>query len=137
VQTFSTGLPFAIVPIVSLAAIRKAGPWSRMQEYLARREGKFFYLVTRETVAQDATLHARMIFYNGDDPATGSAAGCCASWMATHGLLQPGERAIIEQGIEVHRPSRIFVRAEKSGDKVVNVHVGGYCVEVAQGEFWI
>ena len=44
---------------------------------------------------------------------------------------------LIEQGLEVHRPSRIFVRAEKAGDKIVNVHVGGYCVEVAQGEFWI
>jgi len=137
VQTFSTGLPFAIVPVVSLAAIRKAGPWQRMAEYLARTDAKFFYFVTRETVAHDAKLHARMPFYNGDDPATGSAAGCCASWMAAHGVIQRGERAIIEQGIEVHRPSRIFVRAEKSGDKVINVHVGGYCVEVGHGEFWI
>ena len=54
-----------------------------------------------------------------------------------YGVLERGETAIIEQGIEVHRPSRIHVRAEKSGDKVVNVHVGGYCVEVARGEIWI
>jgi trans-2,3-dihydro-3-hydroxyanthranilate isomerase len=137
VQTFSTGMPFVIVPVTSLAAIRKAGPWSRMAEYLERADGKFFYLVTQETVAQDAKLHARMPFYNGDDPATGSAAGCCASWMAMHGVIERGQQAIIEQGLEVHRPSRIYVRAEKSGDKVVNVHVGGYCVEVAQAELWV
>ena len=137
VQTFSTGLSFTIVPVVSLTAIRKAGPWSRMEEYLARSGGKFFYFVTSETVQPDAKLHARMPFYNGDDPATGSAAGCCASWMAMHGLIERDDHAIFEQGLEVHRPSRIFVRAEKSGDKVVNVHVGGYCVEVGQGEFWI
>jgi len=137
VQTFSTGLPFTIVPVVSLAAIRKAGPWSKMQDYLARSNGKFFYFVTADTVNADAKLHARMPFYGGDDPATGSAAGCCAAWMAMHGVIERDEQAIIEQGLEVHRPSRIFVRAQKSGDKVVNVHVGGYCVEVGQGEFWI
>ena len=136
-QTFSTGLPFTIVPIASLAAIRKAGPWSKMQEYLSRSESKFCYLVTAETVNSDAKLHARMPFYGGDDPATGSAAGCCAAWMAMHDVIAKDESAIIEQGLEVHRPSRIFVRAEKSGDKVINVHVGGYCVEVARGEFWI
>jgi trans-2,3-dihydro-3-hydroxyanthranilate isomerase len=137
VQTFSTGMPFTIVPVTSLAAIRKAGPWSRMAEYLERSNGKFFYFVTAETEDSQAKLHARMPFYNGDDPATGSAAGCCAAWMAMHGVIEGSEQAIIEQGLEVHRPSRIYVRAEKSGDKVINVRVGGYCVEVAQGELWI
>jgi trans-2,3-dihydro-3-hydroxyanthranilate isomerase len=137
VQTFSTALPFTIVPLTSLAAIRKLGPWSRMAEYLARSDAKFFYFVTQETEDPKAQLHARMPFYNGDDPATGSAAGCCAAWMAMHGVLRGNERAIIEQGVEVHRPSRIFVRADRLGDKVSNVHVGGYCVEVAQGEIWM
>ena len=137
VQTFSTGMPFTIVPVTSLAAIRKAGPWNRMAEYLERSNGKFFYFITAETEDPKAKFHARMPFYNGDDPATGSAAGCCAAWMAMHGVIERNEQAMIEQGLEVHRPSRIYVRAEKSGDKVVNVHVGGYCVEVAQGELWI
>ena len=137
VQTFSTGVPFTIVPVVSLTAIRNIGPWIRMAEYLERSDAKFFYVVTHDTIDPEAKLHARMLFYNGEDPATGSAAGCCAAWMAMHGVTLRGEQAIIEQGLEVHRPSRIFVRAEKSGGKVINVHVGGYCVEVAQGEFWI
>jgi trans-2,3-dihydro-3-hydroxyanthranilate isomerase len=137
VQTFSTGMPFTIVPVTSLAAIRKAGPWNRMAEYLERSNGKFFYFITAETEDPKAKFHARMPFYNGDDPATGSAAGCCAAWMAMHGVIDRSEQAMIEQGLEVHRPSRIYVRAEKSGDKVINVHVGGYCVEVAQGELWI
>ena len=137
VQTFSTGLSFVIVPVASLEAIRKVGPWSRLAEYLEGSDGKFFYFVSEETMDPHSKLHARMPFYNGDDPATGSAAGCCAAWMAMHGLIERGETAIIEQGIEAHRPSRIYVRAEKSGDKVVNVHVGGYCVEVARGEVWI
>jgi trans-2,3-dihydro-3-hydroxyanthranilate isomerase len=125
------------VPLRSLAAIRKIGPWTAMAEYLERSDGKFFYFVSTETVQPDAKLHALMRFYNGDDPATGSAAGCCAAWMAMHGVIAKGEQAIIEQGLEVHRPSRIFVRAEKTGDKVANVHVGGYCVEVGAGELWL
>ena len=137
VQTFSTGMPFTIVPVISIDAVRKAGPWSKMAEYLERSDGKFFYFVTAETADPQAKLHARMPFYNGDDPATGSAAGCCAAWMAMHGVIDRGEQAIIEQGLEVHRPSRIYVRAEKSGDQIVNVHVGGYCVEVARAEMWI
>ncbi len=137
VQTFTTGLPFIIVPVISLDAIRKVGPWSKLAQYRERGDGGLFYFVTAETVDPQAKLHARMPFYNGDDPATGSAAGCCAACMAMHGVIERGETAIIEQGIEVHRPSRIYVRAEKSGDRVVNVHVGGYCVEVARGEIWI
>ena len=137
VQTFSTGLAFVIVPVTSLETIRKVGPWNKLAEYLEGKDGKFFYFVTPETVDPHAKIHARMPFYNGDDPATGSAAGCCAAWMAMHGVIERGESAIIEQGIEVHRPSRIYVRAEKSDNKVVNVHVGGYCVEVARGEIWI
>jgi trans-2,3-dihydro-3-hydroxyanthranilate isomerase len=133
VQTVSTGLPFTVVPLRSLAAIRKIGPWSAMAEYLERSDGKFFYFVSTETVQPDAKLHALMRFYNGDDPATGSAAGCCAAWMSMHGVIGNEEQAIIEQGLEVHRPSRIFVRAQKTGNKVANVHVGGYCVEVGRG----
>ena len=63
-------------------------------EYLERSGGKFFYFVSRETVDKSARLHARMIFYNGEDPATGSAAGCTAAWMVAHGVAQAGgERA--------------------------------------------
>jgi trans-2,3-dihydro-3-hydroxyanthranilate isomerase len=79
-----------------------------------------------------------MIFYNGDDPATGSAAGCCAAWMVGHGVTASDEQVLIEQGLEVHRPSNIFVRATKvdhHGDNhVANVRVGGNCVEVLRGE---
>jgi trans-2,3-dihydro-3-hydroxyanthranilate isomerase len=75
-----------------------------------------------------------MIFYGGEDPATGSAAGRCAAWMVRHGIAAPGERVLIEQGLEVRRPSRIFVRASGSGTRVTDVRVGGHVVEVARGE---
>jgi trans-2,3-dihydro-3-hydroxyanthranilate isomerase len=135
IQTVSTGVAFVIVPLRSLATMRHMRvDLQRAGEYLERGEGKFFYFVCRETVDPSARLHARMFFYNGEDPATGSAAGCAAAWMAAHGVAKPGERALIEQGVEVGRPSRIFVRADKDGNRVVNVRVGGNAVEVLRGE---
>ncbi|MGA7287288.1 MAG: PhzF family phenazine biosynthesis protein, partial [Terriglobales bacterium] len=139
IQTVSTGFPFTIAPLRSLNTLQKLRlDLDGTVEYLARSGGKFFYFVCRETVDPKATLHARMIFYDGDDPATGSAAGCCAAWMVAHGIAASDEQVLIEQGLEVHRPSRIFVRASKRRERqdtqVVNVRVGGNCVEVLRGE---
>jgi trans-2,3-dihydro-3-hydroxyanthranilate isomerase len=109
----------------------------KTDEYLHKTGGKFLYFVCRETVDSSATLHARMIFYNGEDPATGSAAGCAAAWMVAHGVAEPDRRVLIEQGIEMERPSRIFVRAAKRDNRIVNVRVGGHAVEVIRGEVFL
>src|SRR5580704_492119 len=112
IQTVSTGVAFTVAPLKSLAVMQNLQiDLNGAAEYLAKTAGKFFYFVTRETVDREARLHARMLFYNGEDPATGSAAGCTAAWMAAHGVAKPEERVLIEQGVEVQRPSRIFVRA--------------------------
>ena len=75
-----------------------------------------------------------MIFYNGEDPATGSAAGCCTAWAVKHGVLAPESQGLIEQGLETRRPSFIHVRASKSGETIANVRVGGNVVQVINGE---
>ena len=136
IQTVSTGVAFAIVPVKSCQALSELQlDWKTVNSYLqGSSDAQFFYFVTRETKDPAARLHARMIFYNGEDPATGSAAGCAAAWMVRHGVAQPDERVLIEQGIEARRPSRIFVRAGMKGDRVTNVRVGGHAVEVLRGE---
>jgi trans-2,3-dihydro-3-hydroxyanthranilate isomerase len=135
VQTVSTGVPFTIVPLRGLEIARQLHvDLKASAEYLERAGGKFFYFVTRETVDKSARLHARMLFYNGEDPATGSAAGCTAAWMVKHDVAKPDERVLIEQGMEMLRPSRIFVRASRQDDRVVNVRVGGNVVEILRGE---
>src|SRR5262249_24773297 len=134
VMTVSTGLPYTMVPLRGLEAIRRLNIDQRAAaEYLQKAGGKFFYFVTRETVDPAGRLHARMIFYNGEDPATGSAAGCCAAWMVACGVAKPDERVLIEQGIEIKRPSRIFVRSGKKDDRVVNVRVGVNVIDVLRG----
>jgi trans-2,3-dihydro-3-hydroxyanthranilate isomerase len=135
VQTVSTGVPFTVVPLRGLENMQRLQvDLKSSAEYLARAGGKFFYFVSRETVDRDARLHSRMLFYNGEDPATGSAAGCTAAWMVKHGVAKSDERVLIEQGLEMRRPSRIFVRASRKDDGVVNVRVGGNVVEVLRGE---
>ncbi len=135
IETVSTGLPFTIAPIRSLSILRDLHLDMRgASAYLQRTGGQFFYFVSRETVDPEARLHARMLFYNGEDPATGSAAGCAAAWMVAHGIAHPDERVLIEQGLEMKRPSKIFVRASRSDNGVVNVRVGGNAVEVMRGE---
>jgi trans-2,3-dihydro-3-hydroxyanthranilate isomerase len=142
IETVSTGVPFTVTPLKSLAAIQNLKvDLNRATEYLSKTGGKFFYFVTRETVDRGARLHARMLFYNGEDPATGSAAGCTAAWMVAHGVAKSDERVMIEQGMEMKRPSRIFVRATLAGNhddnRVVNVRVGGNAVEIMRGEVFL
>src|SRR5438477_12024308 len=137
IQTVSTGVPFTILPLRNLDAMRRLNiNQTRAAEYLSASGSKFFFCVTRETVDSTARLHARMLFYNGEDPATGSASGCAAAWMVEHGVAESDERVMIEQGIEMKRPSQIFVRASRPNGKVVNVRVGGNVVEVLRGELF-
>ncbi len=138
IQTVSTGLPFTIAPLKSLSVIQNLRvDLPGASEYLDKTGGKFLYFVSRETVDPAAGLHARMIFYNGEDPATGSAAGCTAAWMVAHGVAQPEQRVLIEQGLEMQRPSRILVRASRRDDRVVNVRVGGNAVQVIRAEVFL
>ncbi|HXZ29363.1 MAG TPA: PhzF family phenazine biosynthesis protein [Terriglobales bacterium] len=135
IQTVSTGLEFTLVPLRSLQRLQNLRvAWHQMADYLQRSQGHFFYFVCRGGVDPAARLHARMIFYNGEDPATGSAAGCAAAWGVRYGVLPPGQRALLEQGMEIKRPSQLFVRAAREGDRVSNVRVGGHAVEVLRGE---
>jgi trans-2,3-dihydro-3-hydroxyanthranilate isomerase len=138
IQTVSTGVAFTIAAVKSLSLLQRLHvDVNHAAEYLGKTGGKFFYFVTRDTGTKDVRLRARMFFYNGEDPATGSAAGCTAAWMVANGVAAPDERVLIEQGVEMKRPSRIFVRASRHHDRVVNVRVGGHSVEVMRGELFI
>jgi trans-2,3-dihydro-3-hydroxyanthranilate isomerase len=138
IQTVSTGNAFAMVPVKSLAVLQKLSPtWANMKAYLDKSDAKFFYFVSREAANPEAKLQSRMIFYNGEDPATGSAAGPCAAWAVQYGVVPPDEQALMEQGVEMKRRSRIFFSAGRNGGKIVNVRVGGHVVEVVRGEVFL
>jgi trans-2,3-dihydro-3-hydroxyanthranilate isomerase len=135
IQTISTGLPFAIVPIKHLSTLQSLRlDLRKVYEYLGRQEPKCdFYYITRDTHDPEVGLRTRSITPIGEDPATGSAAGCTAAWMVRYGISQPEQTVHIRQGVEIRRPSQIFVRAAKMGDKITNVRVGGHAVQIIEG----
>jgi trans-2,3-dihydro-3-hydroxyanthranilate isomerase len=57
--------------------------------------------------------------------------------MVAHGVARSDERVLIEQGVEMNRPSRIFVQASQQDNRIVNVRVGGNAVEVMRGEVFL
>jgi trans-2,3-dihydro-3-hydroxyanthranilate isomerase len=135
VQTVSTGLPFAIVPLKQLSTLQSLRlDVPKIYEYLDRQQPKCeFYYVTRNTHDPEVGLRTRLISRGGEDPATGSAAGCTAAWMVRYGIAQPEETVHIQQGVEMKRPSQIFVRSSKNGDRITNVRVGGYALQIMEG----
>jgi trans-2,3-dihydro-3-hydroxyanthranilate isomerase len=133
-QIVSTGLPFAIVPIRDSKTLANLKPdLVKAGALLVGTGARFCYFISPERCQGRLEVRARMFFYGGEDPATGSAAGCAVSWMVRHGVAKSDEQILIYQGVEARRPSEIFVRATRDGEKVTNVRVGGYAVEALRG----
>jgi trans-2,3-dihydro-3-hydroxyanthranilate isomerase len=134
IQSVSTGLPFVIVGIRNQETLANLNfPHAQAAEFLKNTDAKFFYFLFPQRHEDRLEARARMFFYGGEDPATGSAAGCAASWMVQHGIANSDEQVLIRQGVEIRRPSEMYVRATKDGERVTNVRVGGYAVEVLRG----
>lgn len=135
IQTVSTGMPFCIVPFRSVDALSKlriAG--ASADDYLRHSDAKFFYCIAPEL---KGIWRARMQFYNGEDPATGSAAGCAISYLVRHGFADSEEQLHIRQGIEIGRPSTLDMRAKFDGVSIREVRVAGSTVFVAKGRFFL
>jgi trans-2,3-dihydro-3-hydroxyanthranilate isomerase len=137
-QVISTGLSFCIVPLKSLEVAARLRISSQIaRPYLDRIGTRFFHCITRAHSASGADWHARMQFDRGEDPATGSASGCAIAYLVHHGLAASGQPIVIEQGIEMLRPSRIHVSATIENNAVTKVFVGGRTIPVANGRFFL
>jgi trans-2,3-dihydro-3-hydroxyanthranilate isomerase len=139
-QTVSTGVPFCIVLLRSVEVSQRLQLMQQeAQAWTAKSDAHFFYCIAplEKKGEGGADWHARMQFYSGEDPATGSAAGCCIAWLVKSGLAGSGRRVLIEQGIEMRRPSRIGVRARLEGQRVHSVEVSGRTISVAEGRFFL
>ena len=134
-QTVSTGVPFCIVALRSVEALARLRVDAiTSAQYLRGKDAKFFYVVAPE---DDRVWRARMQFYGGEDPATGSASGCAISYLVWHGLWPSGERLHLRQGVEMRRPSDLYISANFVSGKVVEVRVGGSTVPVAKGRLFL
>src|SRR6185503_7044804 len=101
------------------------------------------YMFTTETTTSEAQLHARMFAPHvagiPEDPATGVAAAPMGAYAARYQVLprQPHMRFVIEQGVEMGRPSQIHVDVQTEGEAITRLRIGGQTVIVGEGEiFW-
>ncbi len=131
----STGLPIHIVLVSSLEACQRAQlDQRRLDREVAHSEADSVLVVTRQTVADDADLHVRYFAESHgvpEDPATGSANASLAAWLSATQFLGSKEvDCVVEQGLEMQRPSRLHLRARPG-----HIEVGGRVVPVARGVF--
>jgi trans-2,3-dihydro-3-hydroxyanthranilate isomerase len=134
IQPISTGLTFTIVPFRNRQTLSDLKfSCTQAADFLKNTGANFFYFLCPERREGRLEAQARMFFYGGEDPATGSAAGCAASWMVRHGVAKSDQQVLIRQGVECRRPSDMYVRATLEGERVTNVRVGGYAVKILCG----
>ncbi|HSR26006.1 MAG TPA: PhzF family phenazine biosynthesis protein [Candidatus Eisenbacteria bacterium] len=134
-----TGLPYLLVPVRSVDAVGRLRPRSDMWEAaLAGFEEQGVYAFTREVRLPGSDAHCRMFAPHlgiPEDPATGSAAGPLACYLAT--VAAPGEdgtrRFRLEQGFEIGRQSLLEAAVEVAGGRVSAVRVGGSARIVGEG----
>jgi phenazine biosynthesis protein PhzF family len=139
-QVVSTGTAFAIVVLRSVEALGRlrvdqyaATPWLR------ERGARWFYVLApnKNGAGDEPGWRARMQFYGGEDPATGSAAGCAISYLVEHGAVNSGEKIHLRQGVEMGRPSDLFLSAKSVSSHIMEVRVGGSTVSVAVGQIFL
>lgn len=137
-QEVSTGLPFLIVPLRDLAAVKACHANTKaLLELLKHATAKNMLVVAPETYRPENDLNVRVFTdYLGipEDPATGSANGCLAGYLAKHRYFgSPQVDVRVEQGYELNRESLLLLRSEDTGQRI-NIRVGGRVVLVAKGE---
>jgi trans-2,3-dihydro-3-hydroxyanthranilate isomerase len=140
VQVVSTGLPAVIVPLADRAALTDIDLDRGAYDHLTGdREAKLVHAFCADPRDPDNDLAVRMFapaYGVPEDPATGSANGCLAAYLARHAYFGSGVvDARVEQGHEVGRPSLLYLAATDRGDDV-RVEVGGRVVDVARGELY-
>ena len=139
-QVVSTGNGFAIVLLRSADALRRLKVnHDEANTFLRAHGGRWFYVLAPDPDQNQGhtQYRARMQFYGGEDPATGSAAGCAISYLVARGHVPSGQRIHLRQGVEMGRPSDLFLSARAESARVTDVHVGGSTVLVAKGQIFL
>ncbi len=124
------GPKFVLIPLAGMDALANAqldlAVHRRLIDQGVPLGGTFAFCFARGPNGVD--FRARMFFEaNGvprEDPATGSANSCFAAYLREHGH----QRAIVDQGVEMGRPSRLYLEMAN------RLRVGGKVQLVAEGQ---
>jgi trans-2,3-dihydro-3-hydroxyanthranilate isomerase len=137
IQEVSTGLPFIIVPLKTLDAVKRARISMDSLLELAKEAKAGILVFCPETYEKGNDFNVRVfvdLFGIPEDPATGSGNGCLAGYLSRYRYFGTDEvNARVEQGYEVRRRSLLLLKAENRAG-TIRVHVGGKVVLVATGK---
>ena len=137
IQEVSTGMPFIIVPLKTLDAVKRARISMDSLLGLAKEAKAGILVFCPETYEKGNDLNVRVfvdLFGIPEDPATGSGNGCLAGYLSRYRYFGTDEvNARVEQGYEVRRRSLLLLKAEDRAGSI-RVHVGGKVMLVAVGK---
>jgi trans-2,3-dihydro-3-hydroxyanthranilate isomerase len=139
-QVVSTGTAFAIVALRSQAALERLKVnQDEATAWLREHGARWFYVLapSLDEKLEGVKFRSRMQFYGGEDPATGSAAGCAIAYLVSRGAVSSATRVHVRQGVEMGRPSDLFLSARTESAKVSDVRVAGSTVLVAKGQLFL
>lgn len=135
-STWNAGVPYVLVPVrdLSVAASIRFDP----PRWLASAAGTMSaYVYCRGGVDHLASFHARMFAPDlgiSEDPATGSAVAALSGAIRHFDALAPGHHALlVEQGVEMGRPSQIHLHIESGTKGIDRARIGGQAVKIAEG----
>ena len=135
----SAGVAYDLVPVSSLEALARSKPQGEaFDKVFGDSDHPSAYVYARVPEAQGLRFRARM-FGPGmgiaEDPATGSAAAAFAGALMQCEPLGDGEHNIvIEQGVEMGRPSEIMLQMVIKDGALASAEIGGGAVMVSRGE---
>ncbi len=139
-SVWSAGVPFLMIPLHSLAAVQQlefdSNLWQKVAPFV---EGSLAsaYVYCRGGVHHQAKFHARMFSPDmgiPEDPATGSAVAALAGAIHHFDALPDGHHPVlIEQGIEMGRPSFIHLHIDVKEAAIAKARIGGQAVKLAEG----
>ena len=131
------GIGFVVVPVRTRAALARAAisapALARITGALEAKAVIAFAPGARDA-RNDYTARVFCDYYGvAEDPATGSAAGCLATWLIETGYGKDDAIDVrVEQGANLGRPSVLHLRAMRTS-RGIEVRVGGAVVDVAHG----
>ncbi len=140
VSLWSAGVPFLLIPVrdIGTAGRVEFDPqlWEKTVPFVDGALASA-YLYCRGAVNHTAKFHARM-FAAGmgivEDPATGSAVAALSGAIHHFDRLPDGHHPIIvEQGVEMGRPSLIHLHIDVTNGEISNARIGGQAIRIASG----
>ena len=139
IELIDTGVPFVIVPVTGLKAIKRIKvDGAELARLFEETDSSVILVFTRETYSKKNDLNVRVLGLPNnipEDPATGSGNGCLAAYLVKHRYF--GKDSIdlsVEQGYEINRRSLLLLRADVTPSGI-EVNIGGRVQPVASGEF--